>query len=69
MIRVSNLKFRYGAEAVFDGVSFFVNKGEKVGLVGQNGSGKSTLFRILAGIEAQDEGRVELGGKIWLVPQ
>ncbi|MFA6518148.1 MAG: ABC-F family ATP-binding cassette domain-containing protein [Candidatus Shapirobacteria bacterium] len=69
MIRVSNLKFRYGGEPVFDGVSFFVNKGEKVGLVGQNGSGKSTLFRILAGIEAQDEGRIEMGGKIWLVPQ
>lgn len=69
MIRVNNLKFRYGTEPVFDGISFFVEKGEKVGLVGQNGSGKSTLFRLLAGKENPDDGKIGILGKVCFVPQ
>jgi len=55
---VTDLSKAYGEQTLFDGVSFQVAPGERVGLVGRNGSGKSTLFRILLGEEAPDGGRV-----------
>ncbi len=58
MLTVTGLSKEYGAQLLFDGVSFQVGPGERVGLVGRNGSGKSTLFRILLGEEAPDAGRV-----------
>ncbi len=58
MLTVTDLSKAYGAQTLFDGVSFQVAPGERVGLVGRNGSGKSTLFRILLGEEAPDGGRV-----------
>lgn len=44
------------------GISFFVPKGEIMGIVGKNGSGKSTLLRAIAGIFAPDEGSINLNG-------
>ncbi len=58
MLSVTGLSKAYGAQTLFDGVSFQVAPGERVGLVGRNGSGKSTLFRILLGEEAPEAGRV-----------
>ena len=69
MIKVENLSFTWTDRPIFDGVSFAVNDGEKVGLVGINGAGKTTLFKIIAGIEQADEGRVLAEGKITFVPQ
>ena len=45
-------------------VSFAVEPGEAVGLVGRNGSGKSTLLRLIAGIIKPTTGRVDVGGRI-----
>ncbi|MBF0398882.1 MAG: ABC-F family ATP-binding cassette domain-containing protein [Desulfobacterales bacterium] len=56
MLRVENLKKSFGSELLFEGVSFTVNNGERVGLVGRNGHGKTTLFRILNRDEIPDEG-------------
>ncbi len=47
-----------------NGISFDVREGEKVSIIGENGSGKTTLLRVLSGIYASDEGRVETRGKI-----
>jgi ABC transport system ATP-binding/permease protein len=69
MIKVENLSFTWTDRPIFDGVSFAVNDGEKVGLVGINGAGKTTLFKIIAGLEQADEGRVLTEGKITFVPQ
>jgi len=60
MISVKNIYKRYGTRVLFSDASFDVGAGEKIGLVGRNGQGKTTLFRILAGEEEPDEGKVFL---------
>jgi len=45
-------------------VTFAVERGETVGIIGRNGSGKSTLLRVIAGIYPPDEGRVSVGGEV-----
>jgi len=47
-----------------DGISFNVEKGKMIGIIGKNGSGKTTLLRIIAGIMHPDEGSVTINGKI-----
>ncbi|MGB9906777.1 MAG: ATP-binding cassette domain-containing protein [Candidatus Saccharicenans sp.] len=58
MIAVEELSKSFARQVLFEKISFKINQGEKVGLVGKNGHGKSTLFRIIAGLEEPDEGRV-----------
>lgn len=59
-IRVSNLVKRYGAATVVDDVSFEVQPGELVALLGPSGGGKSTILRMIAGLEMSDAGEVWL---------
>ena len=56
MIIASNIEKSFGPQVLFDGVSFLINPGERIGLVGKNGTGKSTLFRMILGNERQDSG-------------
>ena len=58
MLQVFDLTKRYGDQLIFDGVTFALGRGERVGLVGRNGHGKSTLFRLILGEEDPDEGRI-----------
>ncbi len=60
MLQASQIVKYYGAQTVLDGVSFVVNPGDRVGLVGPNGCGKSTLLRILTGEELPDRGVVSM---------
>ncbi|ERI94136.1 ABC transporter, ATP-binding protein [Clostridiales bacterium oral taxon 876 str. F0540] len=48
----------YGIDVILDKVTFNINEGEKVGLIGANGAGKTTLFRILTGQLEQDSGEL-----------
>jgi len=62
MIRLDGLTRRYGDLVALDGVSFEVQAGETVGLLGANGAGKTTLMRTLAGLQIPDGGVVEADG-------
>jgi ATPase subunit of ABC transporter with duplicated ATPase domains len=59
MLRVSNIAKSYGTAVILDNVSFTLNEGERVGLIGPNGCGKSTLLRIITGQELPDRGAVQ----------
>ena len=56
LLQVRNVSKFYGAITVLDDVSFVLNEGERIGLVGPNGVGKSTLLKILTGQENADSG-------------
>ena len=58
MLQVTNIEKSYGKQLLFDGVSFAINPGERVGLVGRNGHGKTTLFRMILGQEHPDSGTI-----------
>lgn len=60
MISVEGLKVEFGIKPLFKDVSFIVNDGDRVALVGKNGAGKSTMLKILAGIQTPSEGKVSL---------
>jgi len=61
-IAVSNLTKRFGDCLAVDDVSFLVEQGELVTLLGPSGSGKSTILRIIAGLEEPDAGTIYLYG-------
>ncbi|MFR8819022.1 MAG: ATP-binding cassette domain-containing protein [Evtepia gabavorous] len=71
-IAVRDLKKEYEVgQPVLDGLTFQVDTGERVGILGRNGAGKTTLFRILTGQEEADSGEVILspGKRLGLISQ
>lgn len=58
MIQISNLSKNFGEQELFSNLSFKLNGGNRIGLVGRNGSGKSTLFKLILGEEHYDEGEI-----------
>ncbi len=69
MIQATNLAFGYTDVPLYEKVSFTIGDGQKIGLVGPNGSGKTTLINIIAGKGSQTEGKIEVVGKVGVVPQ
>jgi ATP-binding cassette subfamily F protein 3 len=71
MLSVSGLEKTYAGRTLFEGVSFHLQRGECVGLVGANGAGKSTLFSLLLGETSPDAGQVmwEKGVTLGFLPQ
>src|SRR4051812_37621351 len=58
LVQLGNVDFGYPGTEIFSGLTFQVNPGDRVGLVGPNGCGKSTLLRLLDGRLQPDEGTV-----------
>lgn len=57
IVSIQNLKVDFGGKVLFENVSFDVNKGDFVGLIGANGTGKTTLFKVITGeVEPSDGG-------------
>ena len=66
IIKVENLKKVYGKGEnevkALNGISFTVNKGEFIAIIGPSGSGKSTLLHILGGVDKPSSGKVYVDG-------
>lgn len=58
LISIHSISKIFGARPLFDGLSFTISEGDRIGLLGPNGAGKSTLVRILAGLMQPDSGTV-----------
>lgn len=69
MISVQNLELRAGARLLMEDVTFRVDNGDKIGLVGRNGAGKTTMTKVLAGLALPAEGTVTRSGSIGYLPQ
>lgn len=66
LINIENLTKSYGDRKLFDGASFSLQEGEKVGVIGINGTGKTTLLKLMLGKEEPDAGRITLAGHVVL---
>lgn len=58
ILTVESVSKTYGEKTLFDKISFGVNDGDKIGIIGVNGCGKSTLLKLIAGYVKPDEGQV-----------
>ncbi len=58
-----NIEFSYGNNKVLDDVSFHIDEGDFVGIIGPNGSAKSTLLKLMLGLLKPDQGTIELFGE------
>ncbi len=59
LFRFSDVSKSYGAQEILRSISFQINPGEHVGLVGRNGTGKTTILRLIAEVESSDKGTIE----------
>jgi ABC transport system ATP-binding/permease protein len=66
IINAQGISKAFGANPLFQNVSFTVSEGDRIGLIGPNGSGKSTLLRILGGDENPDSGDIAMRKRIRL---
>ena len=55
-LTVNNLSKYYGDKLLFENITFFIDKGQKVALIAKNGTGKSSLIKILQGLEPPESG-------------
>ena len=60
ILALQGIKKNFGTNEVLRDVSFTLQDGERMGLVGVNGSGKSTLMKIIAGLETSDDGTLSM---------
>jgi len=58
LVSIDALTVRFNGIAIFNNISFLINKKERMGLTGKNGAGKSTLLKVIIGEQEADEGRV-----------
>jgi branched-chain amino acid transport system ATP-binding protein len=65
LLEVEGLEAGYGKKTVLQGVSFRVDEGEVVALLGHNGAGKSTTLKTILGLLPARSGKVRFGGQIW----
>ena len=64
MLSANNIAVVFSGETLFSGVSFKINKGDRIGLAGKNGAGKTTLMKVLSGDLRPDEGALSYDGDV-----
>jgi len=60
LVKLENLSKSIGGKELFEDLSFVINEGEKVGMIGRNGMGKTSIFRIISGEDDEYDGQVEI---------
>lgn len=63
LLRVENISKRFGSTRALNGITFDLNHGEVLGLVGDNGAGKSTMVNVIAGVYRPDSGAIYVQGE------
>ena len=58
LISAEHLSINFGSRQLLDDVNFYLNEGDKTGIIGINGTGKSTFLKVLAGVVEADAGRI-----------
>lgn len=61
ILQVQDVARYFGGEKLFDHISFDIHSNDRIALVGRNGAGKSTLLKIIADVEAPDDGQIQTG--------
>ncbi len=71
ILTAENIAKSYSEKALLNGITLYINEGDKIGVIGVNGTGKSTLLKILAGIEEADNGSItkKQGDRTIYLPQ
>ncbi|MEV5029339.1 ABC-F family ATP-binding cassette domain-containing protein [Paenibacillus sp. LPE1-1-1.1] len=64
LLSVEHITKSYGEKLLFENVTFGVEDGDKVGIIGVNGTGKSTFLKVIAGLEPADSGIVSIGNRV-----
>ena len=67
LLEVKNLKKSFGDNVVLKDISFNVEKGEVLSIIGPSGSGKSTLLRCITDLETEDSGTIDFDGTFGLL--
>ena len=65
VLEVKNLKKSFGKTEVLKGVSFDLNEGEVLSIIGSSGSGKTTILRCINQLETADEGFISVAGEVF----
>lgn len=66
VVAANNLRKSFGSVSVLKGISFNVDKGDVVAVIGSSGSGKSTMLRCLIGLEKVDAGDIFIDGEVFV---
>ncbi len=66
LLSVENISKSYSDKILFEDVTFGIETGDKIGIIGVNGTGKSTLLKVVAGLESADSGKVSIGRSVVL---
>lgn len=64
LMTLENICKSYSEKTLLENISFGINEGEKIGIIGVNGTGKSTLLKIIAGVEVPDNGTVTKANRV-----
>lgn len=64
LLSVEHISKTYGEKVLFKDVTFGVEDGDKIGIIGVNGTGKSTFLKVIAGVEQADSGSISIGGRV-----
>src|SRR6476620_11050517 len=66
VLTVDHISKTFGEKILFEDVTFGIETGDKIGIIGVNGTGKSTLLKVVAGLEPADSGKVSIGRSVVL---